>query len=418
MPRSLNRLSPKTVESLSKPDKTTKTYKAGLYHDGGGLNLRVGATGACSWTYRFMFQGKARELGLGPFPEVTLTEARAKAEQCRRLKASGVDPLAERHRERAEQADSKTFRTCAELFMSAMQDGWKSSVHRKQWSRAMNTFVYPVIGDMPVSDIGTGDVVRVLVPLWSTRTATGKRLRGRIEMVLSWAKANGYRSGENPAAWKDNLQHTLPKPSHITGQQKHYAALPYGEIGAFMAALREKPGTGPRALEFCILSATRTTETRMARWEEFSDDLSIWTVPAERTKMKRELRVPLTDAERAILVQMREARAEGAEYVFPGKSGRDYLSEKALLRVMHRMNVPFSVHGFRSTFSDWCAETTAHPEAVREMALGHAIENRVEAAYRRGDLFEKRRMLMADWSNFCGTPRQGGTVVDIRRATA
>ena len=331
-----------------------------------------------------------------------------------------MDPLAERHKERAEQADAKTFNVV------------RRSVHGRngRWLEISRTSQAVVPGhehvclSRPSGICPCPTSALAMLSAYCFRfgqpvTPQQRAYSGRIEMVLSWAKANGYRRGENPAAWKDNLQHTLPKPSHINGQQKHYAALPYGEIGSFVAALREKPGTGPRALEFCILSATRTTEARMAKWEEFDADLTVWTIPAERTKMRRELRVPLTDAARAILVQMRDARVDGGEFVFPGKSDRAYLSEKALLRVLHRMGVTTtSVHGFRSTFSDWCSETTSHPEAVREMALGHAIENRVAAAYRRGDLFEKRRMLMADWANYCATPRQDATVVDIRRATA
>jgi integrase len=394
MARAINRLKDITVRRVTKP---------GLYPDGAGLYLRVGPTGAKAWVFRYRRRGRRHDLGLGPLHTVGLAAARQQAQKCREQRLHGVDPLAAKKdaqiAARIEAAKTMTFKACAEGYINAHQVGWRNAKHRAQWPATLNTYAYPVFGDLPVQTIDTGLVLRAIEPIWTIKPETAGRLRGRIESVIGWAAAKGYRSsGENPARWKDHLENLLPAKSKVR-RVEHHAALPYGQLPEFVAELRRQEGVGALALEFAILTAARTGEVIGARWDEIDMGARLWTIPGVRMKAGKEHRVPLSDAAMAIVEAMVARRGD---FVFPGGKARRPLSNMALLMTLRRMGRDdLTAHGFRSTFSDWCAERTAYPSEVREMALAHMVGDRVEAAYRRGDLFEKRRMVMGDWAAYC-----------------
>jgi integrase len=400
--------------------KVEKTKQAGMYGDGGGLWLQVRAPHVKSWIFRYTFGGKARAMGLGSAFTFTLAEAREKAQDCRRLVAAGRDPLVERDAERAKgklaAASSITFKECTTGYLAAHRAAWRSAKHSEQWASSVATYAYPVLGALSVASIDTGLIMRVLQPLWAVKAETANRVRGRIESVLDWARVQGYREGENPARWRGHLALMLPKRSKVQRVQ-HHPALPYREIGQFMADLRQQNNTIAPALEFLILTATRMGEARGARWAEIDWGQALWVIPAERTKGHREHRVTLSSAAMAVLEKQR-AMAQG-DFVFPGLKPGTPLSASAmgwlLVERMGRRDIV--VHGFRSTFRDWAAEQTAFPREVAEMALGHAVGSQVEAAYRRGDLREKRRKLMEAWAAYCAAPAKGGKVVQMRRAS-
>ncbi len=398
----------------------SRARKRGMYADGGGLYLQVSASGARSWIYRFMIDGTAGWMGLGPLHDVTLADARVAAFEARKLRRAGINPIKARDDARAEvrleAARSITFKDAAERYMEAHKAGWRNAKHRDQWRTTLETYAYPVFGPLPVQSVDVALVMRVLEPIWATKTETASRVRGRIESILDWASARGYRLGENPARWRGHLQNLLPRRSRVQ-KVLHLPALPYGEIGAFMAGLRRQEGTAASALEFLILTACRTGEVIGARWGEFNIGEASWTVPAERVKSGREHRVPLSPAALALVNFMKEVRAteHGDGFVFPGGKRDRPLSDTALSAVEKRLGrSDITVHGFRSTFRDWAAERTNYPREVAEMALGHAVGDKVEAAYRRSDLFEKRRRLMHEWSRFCHSGAKAGEVVAIR----
>jgi integrase len=390
----------------------SRESEPGLYPDGKGLYLRIGPSGAKSWIFRFRAGGKRRDMGLGAYPAITLAEARQKAEECRKSRTSGIDPVETRKAQvmaqRLEDAKAVTFREAAERYIAAHSAGWRNSKHAAQWPSTLETYVYPVFGHLPVDAIDTNLVLKVLEPIWTTKTETATRVRGRIESVLGWAKSYGLRTGENPALWRGHLSNLLAPRSKVH-RIKHHAALNYAEIGTFMERLRRQDGISPRALEFAILTATRTSETIEATWDEIDLTKAMWTLPGERMKAGVEHRVPLSNAAMAVLNAMREVRQN--EFVFPGfRRGRP-LSNMALLKTLERMKLPdLTTHGFRSTFRDWAAERSNFPSEVVEMALAHTISNKVEAAYRRGDLFQKRRKLMEAWANYCDAAEQGNVV--------
>jgi integrase len=395
--------------------EVSRARAKGTYADGGGLYLQVGPTGAKSWIYRYMLNGRAREMGLGPEHIISLSEARKKAAECRRLRLEGIDPIdarrAERDAERIAAASAITVKVCAERYMAAHKAGWRNAKHADQWSNTLETYAYPVIGDLPVQSVEVGHVMKILEPIWGTKTETASRVRGRIEAVLDWATARGFRRGENPARWRGHLENLLPKRSKVQ-KVEHHAALPYADIGSFMEELRQHDGAAAAALELLILTATRTSETVAARWHEINLGTGTWTIPAERTKARKEHRVPLSQPAVAVLRRMAEVRH--GDYVFPGGKQGKPLSNMALLKLLQRMGrTDLTAHGFRSTFRDWAAERTNYPRDVAEMALAHTVKDKVEAAYRRGDLFEKRRRLMSDWARFCGVINQPGGVVRI-----
>jgi integrase len=389
----------------------------GRYGDGKGLWLQVRDAQHRSWLFRFKLFGRERAMGLGPVEDVTLAEAREEADACRKLLRQGIDPIEHRRADRAAKAAAArgiTFRDVAERYIAAHAAGWRNAKHAEQWRATLATYAFPVFGDQPVHAIDTGLVMRVLEPIWAAKTETASRLRGRIESVLDYAAARGWRSGENPARWRGHLQKLLPARSKVQ-RVEHHPALPWRQMGAFMAALRAHDGVAARALEFAILTAARTGEVIGARWAEIDGD--VWTVPGERMKAGREHRVPLSAAALAVLSTMKPDGAAPSEFVFPGGRPGRPLSGMALLMLLRRMGRgDLTAHGFRSTFREWTAEATGYPREVAELALAHVNKDKVEAAYQRGDLFEKRRRLMEEWAAFCARPSLGADVLSLQRA--
>jgi integrase len=398
-----------------------KAKRRGYYGDGGGLFLQVSAAGTKSWVFRFKEAGKLREMGLGATHTTGLAEAREKARDCRRMRLDGIDPIAARKaahaQTRLDAAKAMTFQECAERYIASHKAGWRNPKHAAQWSSTLKTYAYPVLGSLPAQAVDVGLVMKALEPIWTSKPETAGRVRGRIESVIDWATARGYRQGENPARWRGHLENLLPKKSKVR-RVEHHAALPYAGLAEFMVELRQREGIAARALEFAILTAARTGEVLSARWSEIDFKARLWTIPGSRMKAGKEHRVPLSDAARAVLEGM-EATREG-DFVFPGGRAGRPLSNMAFLMLLRRIGRgDLTTHGFRSTFSDWCSERTNFPAEVREMALAHAVGDKTELAYRRGDLFEKRRQVMDAWARFCSAstaPPTGATVVSIAAA--
>jgi integrase len=393
----INRLTAIEVQNTTNP---------GLHPDGGGLYLYVGRKGNRSWVFRFTLNGKAREMGLGSIAATSLANARRKAADARAQLAEGIDPINQRDSIRAskrlEEHAGQTFDQVATAYITSHQAGWKNAKHASQWSATLRTYCRRHIGALPVQAIDTPAVLKVLKPIWAEKPETANRVRGRIESILNFAKAMGYRTGDNPARWTGHLDQLLPAKSKVR-TVKHHAALPYAELPSFIAKLRAQEGTSARCLEFTILTAARTGEAIAATWDEFDED--VWTLPEDRTKSAREHRVPLSTPAIAVVDTMRSIR-EG-DYVFAGGTRRSpHLSNMAMLALLARMGYgDMTVHGFRAAFRTWAAETTAFPREVVEAALAHVTGDRTERAYQRGELFEKRRRLMDAWAAFCsGAP--------------
>jgi integrase len=396
--------------------KVARASKPGMHPDGGGLYLQVTGVGAKSWVYRFSLRGKSREMGLGSLSAVSLVDARAKAAECRRLRQEGVDPIDARKTTRAQfafdAAKALTFKDAASAYIASHRTGWRNQKHAAQWESTLKTYAEPIIGSVSVQAIDTALVLKVLEPTWNTKPETAGRVRGRMESVLDWATTRGYRKGENPARWRGHLDNLLPARSKVRAI-KHHAALPYCELPEFIAALREQDGVAARALEFTILTAARTGETTGASRAEINPAAKVWTIAATRMKAGREHRVPLPP--RALTI-IDDVVTTDAKFVFPGGKLGKPLSNMAMTTVLRRMGRgDITVHGFRSTFRDWAAERTNYPREVVEMALAHSIGDKVEAAYRRGDLFEKRRRLMSEWATYCARGKAAAaTVVPLR----
>lgn len=412
--------------STHKPGKLApvalKTLGDGWHSDGGNLYLFVRGDSR-GWVFRFVApDGKRRNMGLGSQYSITLAEARKQAallrEQVKHPTAPN-DPLAARQEVRLTQKLSArkhmTFKACALAYIEAHRAEWKNPKHAQQWENTLATYAYPVFGDLPVATVDEALVLKVLTPIWEAKTETATRLRGRIESVLDWATFSKYRQGENPARWKGHLEHSLAKPNKVA-KVTHHAALPYAEIGPFMVALREREGLGARALEFAILTAARSGEVRGATWDEIDLVNRLWIIPAERMKMEREHRVPLSDTAVTLLKTL--SRVEDEVLVFPSSKPKRPMSDMTLTAVLRRMERgDLTAHGFRSTFRDWAAESTNYPSDMAEMALAHAIGDKVEAAYRRGDMLEKRFRMMNEWAKYCGTVRKADAkVVPFRGA--
>lgn len=380
-----------------------------------GLHLWIKATGAKSWILRVLVGPVRKDIGLGGYPDVTLAGARDAARRARDQIVQGIDPVEQRKQARAllmaENATAKTFSQCAEAFIEAKGDEWDNPKHRQQWTNTLKTYADPHIGELLVRDITLAHILEVLQPIWKTKTETATRVRGRIEAVLDWATVRGYRQGDNPARWKGHLEQLLPKPSKVS-KVEHHAAVALDDMAAFWTQLKAANGNGARALELAILTAARSGEVRGARWPEFDLEAKLWTVPADRMKGKREHRVPLS--KQAIAVLKAAPRVEGTDVVFPGVKGQP-LSDMSLLKVMRTMGLEQVPHGFRSTFRDWAAERTNFPRDLAEMALAHVVESKVEAAYRRGDMFAKRLQMMQAWADFIETPVKKGNVVPMAR---
>jgi integrase len=399
----------KQVASLRQP---------GRYAVGDGAYLQITGENGRSWVFRYERDGRGRHVGLGPANLVTLAEARERARAYRRLLLEGVDPLqnkaAARQKAALDAAKAVTFRQCAERYIAAHEAAWRNPVHRRQWRSTLATYVYPLFGNLPVSGVDTALVTEALEPIWTSKPETAGRVRGRIEAVLDWGKARGYRGGENPARWRGHLDKLLPNRRKVR-KVKHHAALPYSEIATFMADLRARQGMGARALEFAILTAARTGEVLGARWDEIDlrSNNQAWTAPGDRMKSGKPHRVPLSGAAQDLLTLL----PRESEFVFPGARSGKPLSNMSLLETLRRMGRgDLTAHGFRSTFRDWASECTNYSNEVAEAALAHAIDDKTEAAYRRGDLFEKRRRLMGEWAAYCASgnlPASQG-VVPIR----
>jgi integrase len=395
------------IERLTAFKVEAKNLAPGMYPDGGGLYLRVTPEGARNWVLRYMLDRRARWMGLGPLALYGLADARAKALDARRKRHDGIDPIdarrAERARQRLEVAKAITFKECAEAYINAHGAGWKNEKHAAQWPSTLKTYAYDVIGRLPVQAVDTALVLRVLEPIWRKKPETASRLRGRLEGILDFAKARGYRDAENPARWRGHLDKLLPARSKVR-EVEHHAALPYAKLAAFLVALRKQEGIAARALEFLILTAARTGEVIGARWNEIDLLDKIWTVPAFRMKAHRAHRVPLSPRAIGILQEMQELRSDDNPdaFIFPGRKPGLSLSNMAFLMLLRRMELgDLTAHGFRATFKTWASERTSFQNEIVEAALAHIIGDKVEQAYRRGDLFEKRRRLMQQWATFC-----------------
>jgi integrase len=392
--------------------KVARLKKPGRYGDGHGLYLRVAEypdrdgkpKRSRNWVFRYEIAGRERWMGLGPLHSVTLAEARAYARECRALLVQGLDPIearaAKRRGTRLAAARAVTFKQIAERYIKSHSAGWKNAAHRAQWPSTMASYVYPVIGNVAVGDVDTGMIMKILEPIWSDKPETGSRVRGRIERVLDAAKAQGLRSGENPARWKGHLKNLLPARDKVQ-RKGHHPAMPDADMPAFMAAIRARKEISAKALEFTILTASRTNEAIRARWSEIDLDAKLWTVPPDRMKSGRPHIVPLSDRAVAILKSL--DRIAGCPFVFPGAKHGQPLSNMAMLELLRGMRPGYVVHGFRSTFRDWCGDRTNYPRDVIEAALAHQIKDKTEAAYRRRTAVEKRRRLMADWSHYLST---------------
>lgn len=379
-----------------------RAMRPGLHAVGGvpGLCLQIAPSGAKSWILRVLVNGRRREIGVGGYPDVMLAEARERARSIRTQIRDGVDPVADRRARRAAQrakVNAVTFEQAARKWHQRKQSEYRNPKHAAQVLSTIETYAVSVIGNMPIEQIGLKEVLAVLQPIWADKTETASRLRGRIESVLAWATVSGHRSGDNPARWKGNLDAVLAQPGKIA-RVKHHAALPIGELPAFFARLRQQSGMAARALEFLILTAARSGEVRGANWMELDNDAGVWTVPPERMKAGREHRVPLSSQARDLLERL--PVFEGSDFIFSAPRG-GMLSDMSISAVMRRMDAEAVPHGFRSTFRDWAAEHTEYAGEIAEMALAHTISNKVEAAYRRGDLLAKRRQMMNDWAEYC-----------------
>lgn len=418
--------------------------KSSYFRDSGGLYVQLSAVRPdltdeearekfplgrpASWVFRYRSRvdGHRRTMGLGPYHDVSLARAREEAAKCREQLRSLIDPLDARRAARASliagASKSITFDEAVEKYIAAHRAGWKNPKHAAQWEATLATYASPVMGKLPVQMVGVTEVMKVLEPIWQTKSETASRLRGRIEAVLSWAAVRGYRDQTNPARWKGHLEHLLKSRQEMAGaglkaaRVEHHAALPFAEIHTFIETLRKQPGVAAAALEFTILTAARTGETIGATWDEIDRDARTWTISADRMKMKKEHTVPLADRCMEILRAMEPFRKDGSTFVFPGmKRGRG-LSNMSMLMLLQRMGrQDLTVHGFRSCFRDWAAEATGHERDVVEMALAHSIPNKAEAAYRRGSLLEKRKKLMDDWARRCETDdTAAGKIIPMR----
>ena len=409
MAQTVNQLTATKVKRLKAP---------GMYPDGAGLYLQVTGENAKSWLLRYSLRGKAREMGLGSFRKVSLAEARRKAADCHKLLEGHIDPIEHRNAARTAaalaSAKTVTFKEAAARYIAMRTKGLKNTKHAAQWGTTIATYAEPVLGKLQVRDITVGLVHRVLEPIWTTKPETAGRVRGRVEKILGWAKVNNYREGENPARWRDNLDQLLPKLSEVR-KVKHHPALPYVEVPAFMQKLREVEGPAARALEFTILTAARTEEIILARPEEIARRDKLWTAPSDHMKLKREHLVPLCDWAMDLLGGASES------YLFPSPSHPDkHLSNMAMLMVLDRMGYGHvTVHGFRSTFKDWARDRTRFENYVSEAALAHASGDKIEAAYARSAVLDKRRKLMEAWAKFCASDaaaQAGNKVVALRSA--
>ena len=405
--RRIQRLSATGVKNIKAP---------GWYPDGLGLYLQVSPSSSKSWVYRFKLNGRERRQGLGRYPDVSLERARIKAKESRNLKDDGIDPIERKKTERIAEAQRlstrKSFKQCTEEFIDAKSAEWRSSKHLSQWQNTMRDYAYPEIGKLPVEEIGLPHILNILKPIWTTKTETATRVRQRIESVLDWAKVQGFREGENPARWRGHLEAVLPKPSKVR-TVKHHSALPYSEMQKLWEWLKAKDSLSSLAIQFIILTACRAGEGRQASEDEI-DQEGIWNIPASRMKSGRPHRVPLSKQSLDVLQRARQFGPD--ERFFPGQGNARVISETALLKLLKQYRTDLTIHGFRSTFRDWCAECTNYPREIAESALAHQLKSETERAYQRGDLLMKRSRLMDEWARFCAAPPSQGEITPIMRS--
>lgn len=408
MPKVAKELGPLAVSRLAEP---------GMHAVGkvAGLHLQVTSAGTRSWVLRVKVGDKRREIGLGAYPTVPLKEAHEKARAEREKIQMGVDPVLARREARskirAEQATEVTFDAAARAYMATKESEWKNPKHAAQWRSTLETYASPIIGRLHLRHIGREHILEVLEPIWLTKNETASRLRGRIELILNWGKVKGYRDGENPAAWRGNLDNLLAKPSKVQKVRNH-PAVPLDEMVAFMKKLHALEGNTARCLEFAILTAARSGEARGARFDEIDARGKVWRIPPERMKAGKEHRVPLSDDAVKLLEAM--PRAEDQELIFPSVRGK-MLSDMAMLQLMRRMEAQAVPHGFRSTFRDWAGEMTNYPRELAEVALAHVKGDATEAAYWRSDVLERRRRMMDDWARFIAQEPEKGNIVPLKR---
>ncbi|GGC79537.1 tyrosine-type recombinase/integrase [Vreelandella lutescens] len=384
--------------------KLVRESNPGMTNDGDGLYLKIGKGAGASWIYRFRWNGKLRDMGLGSFADCSLSEARVVAAEQRKLVKQGIDPLAAREQKSDPVAGPVTFTHCAARYIQSHRRSWRNAKHARQWVSTLKTYARPVIGNLPVENVTTQDILKVLTPIWTVKNETAKRVQGRIENVLDYAAAHEYRDPVNPARWRGHLDKLLAKPSRVQ-KVTHHPAMPYDEVAIFVSSIQAYNSVSSKALQFLILTTTRTSEVLNAEWHEIDMGKATWLIPAARMKANREHRVPLSKQAMDLLHSLQRVR--GNNFLFPGmKVGRP-LSNMSLLQFMRGLGYGpsgekgnYVPHGFRSSFRDWTGEVTSYPRDVAEMALAHTIENKVEAAYRRGDLFEKRRQMMQGWADF------------------
>ncbi|MCG5525400.1 integrase arm-type DNA-binding domain-containing protein [Ectothiorhodospira haloalkaliphila] len=411
----MGKLTSKKIQQLA------KEAQKGMTGDGQGLYLQITASGSASWIYRFKLRGKQRYMGLGSFPEVSLAEARERASDHRKCVKAGIDPMDVSSEEPDTTDTIPSFTSCAARYIMSHRRSWRNIKHARQWVSTLKAYARPVIGEKSVQEVTTKDILKILSPIWTTKTETAKRVQGRIENILDYAAAHNYRDPVNPARWRGHLDKLLAKPSKVR-KVAHHPAMPYGEVAGFMSELRENASISSKALQFLILTATRTSEVLHSTWAEIDLDSKTWTIPAERTKAGREHRVPLS--RQALTLLHRLPRVKDSPYVFPGARYGRPLSNMAMLQLMRGLGYGpggerggYVPHGFRSSFRDWTGEVTSYPRDVAEMALAHAIQNKVEAAYRRGDLFEKRREMMQVWADYLDALKSDEDITDTQPAS-
>ena len=402
MARRVNRLSALKVKKLNTP---------GWYPDGNGLYLQISPSGSKSWAYRYKMAGKERRQGLGSYPATPLELARTKAQESRKLRDSGLDPIDHVNELRQEAAQASvpnpTFKQCAEGCIEAKRAEWKNAKHASQWHNTIRDYVNPVLGDLPVDQVELNHVLEVLNPIWTTKTETATRVRQRIETIIDWARVRGYRSNENPARWRGHLEAVLPKPRKIKAVE-HHVSLHYSEIPEFMHWLCRKESLSALTLTFIILTASRSGEARGAKEEEVDSD-HVWNVPSERMKAGRSHRVPLSKAAQNVLKKAQNFGSD--DRYFPGQGTAKPISDTAVLKLLKQYRQDLTIHGFRATFRDWCAECTNYPRELAEAALAHQLKSETERAYQRGDLLAKRSRLMNEWARYCGSQYRRSTNV-------
>jgi integrase len=405
--------------------RIVKARRPGRTADGGNLYLQIaGNNGTASWIFRAVVAGRERWIGLGGLDNVSLAQARKLAREHREQIAGGVDPLLARRARRAEAelkaARALTFDDCAEQFIASHEIAWRNPKHRQQWRNTLASYASPVFGAVAIQDVDTALVLKALTPLWLKKPETAGRLRGRVERIIDWAKARGFREGENPARWRGHLDHLLPARGKVR-RVKHHAALAVDQVPAFLAALEQQDGVAALALRFAILTAARTGEVIGARWGEIDLAARLWRLPPQRMKSGREHRVPLAPPTLELLAQLREHQVDEADYLFPGLRPGKPISNMAMLVMLRRMGRgDITTHGFRSSFRNWAAERTNYSREVAEAALAHVVSDKTEAAYFRTDLFDKRRRLMAEWGKFCASPPapSTGDVIPLGRSAS